>query len=172
MVKPILPRGSYGRNAGLLAIVVAIAAIAVTLLATATQAQPLADASSDWGAVVSTPAASKVFMPQVHHQVTPRPTNTPTPTPRPTSLIELVGQIGGPVQAVEVQGNYAYAVVGPRLVVLNVNDPAHPVRVGQSPVLPNVVSDISIVGNLAYVCLLYTSPSPRDRTRHRMPSSA
>ena len=24
----------------------------------------------------------------------------------------------------------------------------------------------------SYVCLLYTSPSPRDRTRSRMPSSA
>ena len=27
-------------------------------------------------------------------------------------------------------------------------------------------------GNLGYPCLLYTSPSPRDRTRSRMPSSA
>ena len=26
--------------------------------------------------------------------------------------------------------------------------------------------------NVAYTCLLYTSPSPRDRTRSRMPSSA
>ena len=26
--------------------------------------------------------------------------------------------------------------------------------------------------SLAYDCLLYTSPSPRDRTRSRMPSSA
>ena len=26
--------------------------------------------------------------------------------------------------------------------------------------------------NGAYICLLYTSPSPRDRTRSRMPSSA
>ena len=25
---------------------------------------------------------------------------------------------------------------------------------------------------LRYICLLYTSPSPRDRTRSRMPSSA
>ena len=25
---------------------------------------------------------------------------------------------------------------------------------------------------LLYICLLYTSPSPRDRTRSRMPSSA
>ena len=27
-------------------------------------------------------------------------------------------------------------------------------------------------GDLYYFCLLYTSPSPRDRTRSRMPSSA
>ena len=26
--------------------------------------------------------------------------------------------------------------------------------------------------SLPYLCLLYTSPSPRDRTRSRMPSSA
>ena len=26
--------------------------------------------------------------------------------------------------------------------------------------------------NITYACLLYTSPSPRDRTRSRMPSSA
>ena len=26
--------------------------------------------------------------------------------------------------------------------------------------------------SIAYICLLYTSPSPRDRTRSRMPSSA
>ena len=28
------------------------------------------------------------------------------------------------------------------------------------------------LGDLVYLCLLYTSPSPRDRTRSRMPSSA
>ena len=28
------------------------------------------------------------------------------------------------------------------------------------------------LGEHFYVCLLYTSPSPRDRTRSRMPSSA
>ena len=27
-------------------------------------------------------------------------------------------------------------------------------------------------GKTLYICLLYTSPSPRDRTRSRMPSSA
>ena len=29
-----------------------------------------------------------------------------------------------------------------------------------------------IVGGLAAICLLYTSPSPRDRQKSRMPSSA
>ena len=28
------------------------------------------------------------------------------------------------------------------------------------------------LSKIAYTCLLYTSPSPRDRTRSRMPSSA
>ena len=31
---------------------------------------------------------------------------------------------------------------------------------------------VSIVETLSGICLLYTSPSPRDRTRARMPSSA
>ena len=32
------------------------------------------------------------------------------------------------------------------------------------------VDQIPVAGD--YICLLYTSPSPRDRTRSRMPSSA
>ena len=31
---------------------------------------------------------------------------------------------------------------------------------------------VVIIGQDPYHCLLYTSPSPRDRTRSRMPSSA
>ena len=33
-------------------------------------------------------------------------------------------------------------------------------------------SRINELNGIDYVCLLYTSPSPRDRTRSRMPSSA
>ena len=32
--------------------------------------------------------------------------------------------------------------------------------------------DISVINDFFLSCLLYTSPSPRDRTRSRMPSSA
>ena len=39
---------------------------------------------------------------------------------------------------------------------------------------PGIKTDTNWVGNNATFtgCLLYTSPSPRDRTRSRMPSSA
>ena len=30
----------------------------------------------------------------------------------------------------------------------------------------------TIISDIPIICLLYTSPSPRDRTRSRMPSSA
>ena len=33
-------------------------------------------------------------------------------------------------------------------------------------------SDLAFRLDNGYICLLYTSPSPRDRTRSRMPSSA
>ena len=37
-----------------------------------------------------------------------------------------------------------------------------------------IIIDEDIAGTMKieYICLLYTSPSPRDRTRSRMPSSA
>ena len=38
--------------------------------------------------------------------------------------------------------------------------------------LPFVVALLASGVTLAVICLLYTSPSPRDRTRSRMPSSA
>ena len=35
-----------------------------------------------------------------------------------------------------------------------------------------VVGELGLDGSVRHICLLYTSPSPRDRTRSRMPSSA
>jgi len=67
------------------------------------------------------------------------------------SNVELVGQIGGLTLAVAVQGRYAYVGVGPRLVVVDVGDPARPVEVGQTGVLPGVVQDVAVSGSYAYV---------------------
>ena len=42
----------------------------------------------------------------------------------------------------------------------------------QPEVLLQTTIDLLVKGDMLYHCLLYTSPSPRDRTRSRMPSSA
>lgn len=65
--------------------------------------------------------------------------------------LHVVGQIGGASYAVAVQGNYAYLGVGPRLVVLDVSDPAQPRPVGQTAMMPETVQDVHMSGTLAYV---------------------
>ena len=48
----------------------------------------------------------------------------------------------------------------------------------KSTIIPKLINNImydgkrGIAAKIVYDCLLYTSPSPRDRTRSRMPSSA
>lgn len=66
------------------------------------------------------------------------------------SNIELVGQIGGDVQAVAVVGSMAYYGEGPGLVVSDFSNSASPVERGRIA-LPNPVQDISIVSNIAFV---------------------
>ena len=39
-------------------------------------------------------------------------------------------------------------------------------------IVPKSISTLAIACDTFNPCLLYTSPSPRDRTRYRMPSSA
>jgi hypothetical protein len=65
--------------------------------------------------------------------------------------VALVGQIGGQSRAVMIQENYAYLGVGPRLVVLDVSDPANPTVVGQTAVLPAIVRGIYVARDYAYV---------------------
>ena len=48
-----------------------------------------------------------------------------------------------------------------------------PTQTGYDPDDPRSRGEVGKVGvPVAHLCLLYTSPSPRDRTRSRMPSSA
>jgi hypothetical protein len=67
------------------------------------------------------------------------------------SGVELVGQIGGAIYAVAIQGSYAYVGVGPRLFILDVADPAYPLIVGQTAAMSGVVQDVTVAGNYAYV---------------------
>jgi hypothetical protein len=75
----------------------------------------------------------------------------PTTAQQQIGNIQVVGQTGGTVQAVALQGNYAYVGVGSRLVVLDISDPAHPTAVGQSGVMPDIVQNVVVSGTLAYI---------------------
>jgi len=71
-------------------------------------------------------------------------------TAQPTSW-QVVGQIGGPTQAVAVQGDYAYVGIGLRLVVLDVTNPVTPTEIGSTVPFPHFVEDIAVSGTRAYV---------------------
>jgi hypothetical protein len=64
--------------------------------------------------------------------------------------MELAGQIGGSVNAVAVQGNFAYIGEGTSLVVLDFTNSAAPVERGRVA-LPAIVKDIAVAGTRAYV---------------------
>ena len=49
---------------------------------------------------------------------------------------------------------------------------SHPSQIGYMPEERGLYKKMKVGEHLLYLCLLYTSPSPRDRTRSRMPSSA
>lgn len=67
-----------------------------------------------------------------------------------TGGLELAGQIGGSVFAVEVQGSYAYIGVGFRLIILDISNPTQPRQVGQM-LLPGIIRQITVAGNYAYI---------------------
>ena len=72
------------------------------------------------------------------------------------------------------------AVKGKDVIFVAVQTPHDPIYDGSQPIthLPNKDFDYTVANkvladiNQYVTCLLYTSPSPRDRTRSRMPSSA
>lgn len=65
--------------------------------------------------------------------------------------LELIGQIGGRAGAPVIVGSLVVAGVGPRLIVVDIADPASPRQVGQSEPLGGVLHGIDVEGNRAYV---------------------
>jgi hypothetical protein len=62
-----------------------------------------------------------------------------------------------------VVGNKAYLGVGPRLVVLDVSQPANPMVLGESPPLPDIVQGVVVAGNYAYITNGATSTTHNRR---------
>ena len=64
--------------------------------------------------------------------------------------VELVGQFGGSCYAVDVQGRYAYLGMARRVIVLDVSDPSHPMPIGQTDLLPDLVVSLAVSGSHVY----------------------
>lgn len=62
-----------------------------------------------------------------------------------------VSQLGGSISAVATRGNRAYVAAGPRVVILDISNPAAPVEIGRSPLLPHVVNDLVVYGDFVYL---------------------
>ena len=80
-----------------------------------------------------------------------------------------------PVMAAAIETDFAGLKAGEQMIpVGSFQLPAYVSRPEKAKgSLPIVIVVSEIFGVHAYIaCLLYTSPSPRDRTRSRMPSSA
>jgi len=66
--------------------------------------------------------------------------------------IELINHLGGQSLAVFVQGNILFAGFGPELAILELSDPANPVRLGYA-ILPGMITDLHVEAGFAYVAL-------------------
>ncbi|MFI0606834.1 MAG: LVIVD repeat-containing protein [Anaerolineae bacterium] len=71
----------------------------------------------------------------------------------PAETLVQIGQIGGRVGGLAVQGDRAFLGIGPRVVVIDLADRAHPRQVGASPVLASSVKVIRVEGRYVWAGL-------------------
>jgi len=78
-----------------------------------------------------------------------------TPVLADATEVDIVGHLGGHSLAIDLQGDYAYVGEGVQLTILDVSNPGAPVVAGKSPVFLDVVTDVTVDGNYAYVTIGY-----------------
>ena len=92
---------------------------------------------------------------------------------RQYELVDMVRAYDPSVDEALLNKAYIFSIKSHGEQMRHSGDPyyAHPIEV--AGILAGLHLDVaSICTALLHDCLLYTSPSPRDRTRSRMPSSA
>jgi hypothetical protein len=67
----------------------------------------------------------------------------------------LIGQLGGSTQAVFVEDDLAFLGQGPRVVALDISHPDAPKWLGESEVLPGLVTGLEVIDRYAYAVTLY-----------------
>lgn len=126
---------------------------------TATPSEPLKENTSERQSVGPTPTATTVTTATplaVSSPTAPAATASPTdssPTPpAPIEVtVEMLDQQWGQAEDVAIVGNIAYVAIGPRLVALDVTDPAAPTLLSRSAILPGTATAVVVDGDVAYV---------------------
>jgi len=77
-------------------------------------------------------------------------TTAATPAQDVGDGLDIIGQVGGSAYSVALEGERLYVGLGPRIVVFDVAGEGEPVVIGQSPVLPSVVRDLVVDGDIVY----------------------
>ena len=70
---------------------------------------------------------------------------------RGLEVVEQLGGASGVTRAVAVDDMHAYVGKGPRVAVYDISDPALPQRIGLTPVLPGVVNQLAVTGEVIIV---------------------
>jgi hypothetical protein len=83
-----------------------------------------------------------------------------SPAPAAAGDLSVVGQIGGAATAVAKSGNLIFAGEGPAVAIVDVTNPADPIDVGRSSLLPGVVGGIAVAAGYAYVATRPTEAAP------------
>lgn len=124
--------------------------------------------SSPTATVTPTTASSPTATVTSMTTTSPTPTLTPPTNPclktttnrariaasNPTPSLNVVGQLGGTISNVVVQGNNAYVGLGTQLAILDVSNPAQPVLVGESSPLPGAIQQVAVAGPYAYATFI------------------
>jgi hypothetical protein len=66
-------------------------------------------------------------------------------------VFEIAAQYGGVSSAVAVDGDIAYVGFGPRLMTIDVSDPADPQMLGETDLLADNIRDIAVQNDMAYL---------------------
>jgi hypothetical protein len=73
----------------------------------------------------------------------------------PAPVIKLRSHFGGVLRAVAIQENKAFVGLGSRLAILDITDPSQPELLGITEAFPDLVENVVVSGNYAYVAATY-----------------
>lgn len=98
----------------------------------------------------ATPAPADALPPDVQLPETATPHGRQLPQTEEVGF-RIAGQFGGTMHALDVVDGMAYVGAGPRLLAVDVSDPANPALLGHSDVLADMVRDVAVVDGVAYL---------------------